>query len=145
MCVRGLSDRGTVTFKMTGFNFDPCGFCAQCRPGITGQGPGKTHRAHGLGAAAATGPCDTGDGQRDLGFAVIERTQHHGLRHFFTDRAVLVDQCGGHAQQLVFVVIAVTDKAAFKPLAGSCEFGATGADHAAGATLGGGQHPAALQ
>jgi hypothetical protein len=55
------------------------------------------------------------------------------------------DQRGGHAQQLGLGSVGIGDEAALEPLAGACQVGAGGGDHAASAAFGGGQHPAARE
>ena len=69
--------------------------------------------------------------------------QGHGAGHGFAHGAVGGDQPGRHAQQFGLGFVGIGDEAALKPLAGACQVGAGGGDHAAGAALGGGQHQVA--
>ena len=142
---RGLANRGAVALKLASLHFHPSGFSADGGATVGGQAPCETHRAHGLGLAATCGSCNTSDGKRHLGLRFFQCTQHHGLRHCFTDRTVLLDQRMGNTQHLLLGFVAVADKATLKPLTGTGKVGASCSDHAAGATFCCAQHPAAAQ
>ena len=142
---RGLANRGAVALKVASLHFHPSGFSADGGATVGGQAPRETHRAHGLGWAAACGSGNTSDGKRHLGLRFFQSTQHHGLRHCFTDRTVLLDQRMGNAQHLLLGFVAVADKATLKPLTGTGKVGASCSDHAAGATFCCAEHPTAAQ
>ena len=76
---------------------------------------------------------------------MAQGTQGHGLGHRLADRADTGNQGRVHAERFMLGVVGVSDKPPLEPLARPSQFGAGRRDQAAGATLGGGQAPAALQ
>jgi hypothetical protein len=107
--------------------------------------PAKPHGAHGLVGAAAGGAGHAGDGHADLGARMGDGAFGHGAGHGLAHGAVLAISPAGHAQHLGLGLVGIGDEAALEPLAGACQVGAGGGDHAAGAAFGGGQHPATGQ
>ena len=99
-------------------------------------GHGEENRSHRLVRGAAIRPGYAGNRQREMGAGIFQRAHRHGLHGGLGDRAEPRDQLLGDAEHVRLGLVAVGDEAALEHVGGAGNFGESGGDHAAGATLG---------
>ena len=105
------------------------------RPGALARAS-EVNEADRLRGRRPGGAGDAGDGEAELGGHPRERPFGHGPRHFRAHRAVVLDQCGIHAEKLRLGLVGVGDEAALHHVGSAGDFGETSREQASGARLG---------